>query len=380
MPEEEPGEDRPGPRLPDRLDRLWIHPSELRSAGTGAPRHPRLRRVALAGLVGVAVAAVAAATVLAVTHRAPGGSTSGLSGVARTASRIAGVAGSGVVTVTCAAGGSEPVSGVVMAADLVLTDAALAGCGSDLRIGSGNTPRPAALVGTDPTTGLALLRVPGADLAPLPVRDGAAPQVGEELAVVGPGTGGREQFVSCVVAALDETVRTPARTLMGVIVADVAPDRTRAGDALLDRHGMLVGILTGPDASHALAVPVDEAVSVTRALATTGSVLRGWLGVVGVDAGGATGGVAVRDVLPGSPASRAGVDPGDVITALDDDPVTDMDDLQAAVRSEPPGTHVYVHVQRTGTQRVLEAVVTSEPTTSPSAAATTTTLAAVGAG
>ena len=366
MPEGEDPEGASGPP-PHPLDRVWFHPSELSAymAATGPRRGTRSWIVG--GLAAVAGAALTLG-ILFITGALNGGETVRAPFVAGTASPVASdppdvsssatTAAQSLVTVAI----REPdgdlariATGVSVSKDRILTAArplaAALGFATPANlviVTPGSKAAAAQVIGTDPETDLTLLHVEGADV-PIPrwgTPDGL--RVGDDVVAVARSATGREWVSSGVVSVVNQLVTLPGGpSYAGLIGTDTAANADDAGGALLDSDGAVVGILmASPDG---LAVPIDLARAVFDQLASSGKAAHGYLGVWGtavLDRAG--GGVRVEGVVGLSPASKVGIAPGDIITAVGDDAVSDMGDLVAAVRRRLPHDPVDVTIIRDG--------------------------------
>ena len=367
MPEGEDPEGASGPP-PHPLDRVWFHPTELSAymAATGSRRHRRPWVVG--GLAAVAGAALTLG-ILFITGALNSGTTVRAPFVAGTAvpvvadppniSALAGTASQSLVTVAVRGPSGDMLrlaTGVAVGKDRVLTMArplGLAAAADLVIVTPGSKATTAQVLGTDPETDLALLRVDGADV---PVPRWGAPEgvrVGDNVVAVARGDTGRAWVSSGVVSVVNQLVADPnGISYAGLIGTDTSANADEAGGALLDGDGAVIGILTAsPDA---MAVPIDIARSVADQLGSSGNAAHGWLGVWGaavLDRAG--GGVRVQQVAGYSPALKAGIVPGDIITAVGDDAVSDLGDLVAAVRRRLPHDPVDITMVRNGKRTVV---------------------------
>lgn len=394
MPDHDDEDDGASGPPPDPLDRLWFHPSELRSflgSPTRSTRAPQHRRSALVGLA-AAGALVATVGLVVVSGALDSGNDTALPGGidalgGGAAARVVAIAGASVVTVQVTrADGTTTASGVCIDNEVVLTSAhALEGATAVTVVAQDETPLPAVAAGADPETDLALLRVDS--LAVPAARAGSSDDLREGHAVLAVATGTRSkpQWVSVgTVEGLDEFVVTATGTvIVGLIDTGTSAGRRHSGGAVLDESGRLVGILTVPrGAASGLAMPIDTARDVAEQLAATGSAAHAWLGVTGADdTERAGGGARVDQVLPASPAEKAGIASGDVIVAVSDGEsttsVSSMADLMAEVRDRRPGHSLELTVLREGAKRHMPVALSHK--TGPDDAdvlTTTTTLAA----
>jgi S1-C subfamily serine protease len=139
------------------------------------------------------------------------------------------------------------------------------------------------------------------------------------------------------------------------------------GTVLLDRSGEVIGILDSEEQSGGVStgvfVPASLAVAVADALAGGRDLVHGWLGIVCADPHSSTGptGPVVASLFADGPASMAGIEPGDVIRAVDGLPVTSVAQLQARLYTATPGTTVLLTTFRDSAERDVPVTLSSEP-------------------
>ena len=219
----------------------------------------------------------------------------------------------------------------------------------------------ATTVGTDPPTDLALLKVAGAGgpLVAATLGDSDAVEVGDWVLAVGNPFGLEHSVTRGIVSAKGRRDLAPA---MGGYVdwlqTDAAINPGSSGGPLFDLAGRVVGIsaaLSAEGQRLSFAIPANTAREVLEGLRTAGQVNRGWLGVVTAtpEAEGPGAGVRVSEVVPGSPAEAAGIEPGDRITALDGQPIEAPFDLRWRVAMAGVGARVKLTVQRDGEERLV---------------------------
>ena len=265
-------------------------------------------------------------------------------------------------------------SGVVITADgFLLTSAhVVEGTGTRVR-GTFTDGREVVLrvVGTDPLSDLALLRADEAALAAAELGDAAALRVGQLVVAIGNPHGFAGSVTAGVVSALGRSLPTRAgrtmRVVDDVIQTDAALNPGNSGGALADGRGRVVGINTAvAGVGLGLAVPVNATTrQIVAALMRDGRVRRAWIGIAGgarplppvvAAALGRERGVEVVEVVPGSPADRAGVRPEDLVVAVEDAPVRGVDDLQRLLTADRIDRPVALGVVREGVQRPLTLV------------------------
>lgn len=253
----------------------------------------------------------------------------------------------------------RPASGLVYAADLILTADHVIERDDDLSV---ETPDgralPAQIVGRDPASDLALLRVPGLGLAPAAFAEAPA-RVGQIVLAVGRPLSGGPMASMGVVSAIGGPLRSRQGAMLEQFIqTDATPYPGFSGGPLADSQGGVVGVLTtGLAGGAALAVPSALARRVAATLADQGYVKRGFLGIssqpVELPEGQRAGvsqpsGLLVVRVEPASPAATGGLLPGDVLVSFDGHAVADTDDLQVLLGGERVGQAVPAQVIRSG--------------------------------
>ncbi len=243
---------------------------------------------------------------------------------------------------------------------------------------------PAKLVGAFPDRDLAVLKieVPAAKLPPIALGSSRDLQVGQRVYAIGNPFGLDQTLTTGLVSALNREIESfNERTIRGVIQTDAAINPGNSGGPLLDSAGRLIGVNTqiaspsGASAGIGFAIPVDEVNRIVPRLILDGRYLRP---AIGVTAGPAAlqqalnlpKGVALVQVNAGSPAARAGLQAfrrgangnvlaGDVITAINDEPVADLDEMLAQLERRRPGDSVILSVWRNGQLRKQRVVLAS---------------------
>jgi len=214
----------------------------------------------------------------------------------------------------------------------------------------------AKIVGRDPTFDLAVIKITASDLPVLSLGDSDAIQVGEWVVAIGNPFGLEHTVTVGVISAKNRSIRAGNLSFDGFLQTDAAINPGNSGGPLLDLDGKVVGINTAiiPYAQGiGFAIPVNMAKSVMDDLVSYGRVRRGWLGVylqpLTEDFAKAYGiktdkGVVVADVVSGSPADKAGIKRGDVITSIDGAEIKDPQDLVFQIRKRMAGDKVNLEV------------------------------------
>lgn len=243
----------------------------------------------------------------------------------------------------------------------------------------------AQLVGAFPDRDLAVLRIeaPKEKLPPIALGSSRDLVVGQRVYALGNPFGLDQTLTIGIVSALNREIESfNSRTIRGVIQTDAAINPGNSGGPLLDSAGRLIGVNTqiaspsGASAGIGFAIPADEVNRIVPRLIKDGRFVRPALGVSAASAQvqralGVPKGVMVVQVSPGSPAARAGVMPfrrgsrgevvaGDVITAINDEPVADLDDMLANLERRQAGETVQLTLWRGGQTR-RQAVTLAAP-------------------
>ncbi|GAB3184355.1 S1C family serine protease [Hydrogenophaga aquatica] len=223
----------------------------------------------------------------------------------------------------------------------------------------------ARIIGTDPETDLAILKIELTGLPVILLGNSDLLEVGDVVLAIGNPFGVGQTVTSGIVSALGRT-QLGINTFENFIQTDAAINPGNSGGALVDVNGQLMGINTaiysrsGGSMGIGFAIPTSTARSVMEAIVRDGSVTRGWIGVEPQDltpelaqyfGTNNAEGVIITGVLQNGPAASAGMQPGDVISSVAGAPVRDVAQLLSKVASLTPGQAVDIDVQRRG-QRV----------------------------
>lgn len=268
-------------------------------------------------------------------------------------------------------------SGVVMSADgYVLTNNhVVEGAGSVAVALPHGKPAPARVVGTDPETDLAVLRIEAPGLKPIALGDSDAAQVGDVVLAIGNPFGVGQTVTQGIVSGTGRD-RVGINTFENFIQTDASINPGNSGGALIDAAGRLIGINTailspsGGSLGIGFAIPVRTATDVMAQLIRDGRVARGWLGVEAHDltpelarslGSRATTGAVLARLLRDGPAERGGLRAGDVIIAVDGKPVSDTRDLVNGTAAIKPGGQGQFTILRAGAEAKLRVEVGRRP-------------------
>lgn len=219
---------------------------------------------------------------------------------------------------------------------------------------------PAKIVGVDPETDIAVVQIAAPDLKSITFGDSSRVQVGDFVAAIGNPFGLGQTVTLGIVSALGR-VGLGLDTYENFIQTDASINPGNSGGPLIDMDGRLIGVNSaivapsGGNVGIGFAIPVSTAKTIMEKLIKDGAVRRGHLGVVvqdltpdlarGLDVDAARGAL-ISQVIDGSTAATAGLAAGDVIVAIDDDPVETAAGLRNLVGSDLPGQSVRLNVQR----------------------------------
>lgn len=233
----------------------------------------------------------------------------------------------------------------------------------------------AKLVGTDPETDLAVLKIKLDNLPVMVMSNSERTQVGDIVLAIGNPFGVGQTVTSGIVSALGRN-QLGINTFENFIQTDAAINPGNSGGALVDVQGNLLGINTaiysrsGGSMGIGFAIPVSTARQVLEGIVKEGQVVRGWIGVEPTEITTELAktfnvqrdkGVIITGVLQTGPAFKAGVRPGDVMLAVEDHPVQSVSELLAQVSALKPGEQARVKVLRRSEELVLTVTPAQRP-------------------
>jgi putative serine protease PepD len=239
----------------------------------------------------------------------------------------------------------------------------------------------AEIVGSDPTSDIAVLKIDPGDtqLTAIEVGDSSDLAIGQWVMTIGTPKGMEQSVSTGIVSGLDRSTTydldTTTAYYPGLIQTDAMINAGSSGGALVNSDGQLVGITTisytstGDFAGIAEAIPSNYAISIARQIIETGVVSHPFLGVSTTNvspqnysdvSSQSYFGAYVTDVTSGSPAEQAGIQAGDIITAVDGEPVYGTSYLAIAIRGHSVGDTVTVTVERGGQEKDIDVTLGSD--------------------
>jgi putative serine protease PepD len=248
--------------------------------------------------------------------------------------------------------------------DIVTNDHVISGSSSvNVKLSDGSSYK-ATVVGSDPSTDLAVLHIdaPSSKLVPLALADSSKVSIGDGVVAIGNPFGLDGSVTTGIVSALNREIVAPDDTpIEGAIQTDAAINHGNSGGPLLDLQGKVIGITSqiqsdsGGNDGVGFAVPANTVSSIVAQLIATGKAQHALLGVSVKTA--ASGGVTVGQVSSGSAADSAGVKAGDVITAVDGTTVATAEKLRAIIAGHKPGDTIKLTIERSGSAKTLTATL-----------------------
>ena len=228
--------------------------------------------------------------------------------------------------------------------------------------------RSATVLGASKDYDVALLQLDNSkNLHPLVLADASKFQVGDRVVAIGNALdlGDAPTVTTGIISALDRTLRESSTiTLRGLIQTDAAINHGNSGGALVNSNGELVGINSAgiPDAQNiGFAISVGTIKPLLDDLKTGKKVTAAPIGYIGVTLSETPAGITVATVQPSTPAAVAGIQAGDVITAVNNTKVATANQLSVLLRSLAPGTKVTITVSRGGTEKVFSLTLAERP-------------------
>jgi Do/DeqQ family serine protease len=262
-------------------------------------------------------------------------------------------------------------SGVIVTKDgFVLTNHHVVDGADEIRVEAGRRTYRVKVVGSDPPTDLAVLKIEGGDLPALVLGDSDQVKIGDVVLAVGNPLGVGQTVTAGIISAKERSTGLGDGTFESFLQTDAPINQGNSGGGLLNTAGEVIGInsmIISPNGGNigiGFAIPSNIARQVFEQLGKSGTIHRGKLGVsiqpVTPEIAASMGlddakGVLVNVVEPGSPAERAGVRQGDVITRVEGVEIADPNQLRNRIAAMQPGTEVTLTVIRDGREQQVRA-------------------------
>jgi serine protease DegQ len=268
-------------------------------------------------------------------------------------------------------------SGVIVSEDgFILTNHHVVEAADEIQVAlSDGKTLDAEVVGTDPETDLAVLKVKRKGLPAITFAQGDHQRVGDVVLAIGNPFGVGQTVTMGIISALGRS-HLGINTFENYIQTDAAINPGNSGGALVDGAGNLVGVNTaifsrsGGNLGIGFAIPVSIVRQVMQEIISHGAVTRGWVGIEVQEitpeiaesfALKSTAGALIAGVLRGGPADRAGIRPGDILVAVGGKPVTDSSSLLNLIAALPPGKVVQLRLMREQTEMQLMVTIDKRP-------------------
>ncbi|HPI91651.1 MAG TPA: DegQ family serine endoprotease [Deltaproteobacteria bacterium] len=264
-------------------------------------------------------------------------------------------------------------SGVIVSSDgYIVTNNHVVG-GADkveVRLSDGRV-FPATIVGTDPKSDVAIIKISKSGLPAIRIGDSTKLRIGDFVLAVGNPFGLEQTVTMGIISAL-------GRSGLGItdyenfIQTDAAINPGNSGGALVNMRGELIGIntailsRTGGNVGIGFAIPINLAMGIKKSIDKYGKVVRGWLGVtvqeITPELAQSLGlasvkGALINEVIKGSPSEKAGIKQGDVIIAIDGKPVNNSAGMRFLISEVMPGSTVKIKVVRDGKEKIIPVVI-----------------------
>jgi serine protease Do len=276
-------------------------------------------------------------------------------------------------------GGEGLGSGVIFRSDgHIITNAHVVEDATDIEVtlASGQKVK-ARLVAADTDTDIAVVKVDRDDLPAAVLGSVRDLRVGDIAVAIGSPLGFEQSVTAGIISAVGRTVTRPGEgsPLVDMVQTDAPVTQGNSGGALVNGDAAVVGINTAIGASPevgaegiAFATPIDVAAAVARELIDSGRATHPWLGVTGGDITmeaaaefGVEQGALIIEVVPDSPAGRAGIRPNDVVVSFEGERIDSMDDLVVAIRQHRVGEQVDMVIVRDGRRVSVRATLGDKP-------------------
>jgi putative serine protease PepD len=286
-------------------------------------------------------------------------------------------AGEAVVSVQ--AGGGSGTGFLIDRDGTIVTNAHVVDNASQVRVRFDDDASPvtARVVGTDPSSDLAVLDVDASatdGVTPLALAESDTVEVGDAAIAIGFPLGLDKTATAGIVSGLEREIEAPNGFRIDEVIQTDAPiNPGNSGGPLLDAKGRVIGVNSqiatsgagGGNVGIGFAVPSDTVREIVPKLQAGQSVERPWLGLSTTTSATGGSGAQVGTVTAGGPADKAGVREGDIVTKVDGKAITDPDAVADAIAAREPGDRIEVELRRGGAEQTLEITLGTRPESAP---------------
>jgi serine protease DegQ len=272
-------------------------------------------------------------------------------------------------------------SGVIVSGEgYILTNFHVVEGADEIEVGLADGRKAAAsIVGTDPETDLAVIRIKAKNLPVIVLGDPDKARVGDVVLAIGNPFGVGQTVTLGIISALGRN-NLHINHFENFIQTDAAINFGNSGGALVDTRGNLLGInsaiysQTGGSVGIGFAIPVSTAKNVLDSIIQHGQVVRGWIGVESQDITpeladnfglGRDHGAIIAGVVRGGPADRAGMRPGDILLSVQGKKITSTSDMMNFIAALPPGGKAKLTVMRKNHEATLDVTIGRRPRQTP---------------
>lgn len=272
------------------------------------------------------------------------------------------------ITVQTDQGTAQGSGSIITPAGFILTNYHVVQGGNSFQVATSSQTYNAKVAGSDPADDLAVMKIDGVNNLPvMTFADSSKMRVGQFVVAVGNPLGVGQSATFGIISALNRSVSEapngPAGTIPNAIQTSAPINPGNSGGALIDLSGNLIGIPTlgaldpefgnTPANGIGFAIPSNRAQFIANQIIKDGKVSNTGRPFIGVVTSDGNGGAIIRQVIPNSPAARAGLQPGDIIVQIDNTPISGSNALGSYLANKAPGDKVTLTITRNGARQQI---------------------------